>query len=237
MSKQGILQSSLAKKYVMALTGLFLCLFLVGHLLGNLQLFQAGEEGKHAFNAYARFMTTFPLVKLLSYLTYLGILFHVVDGIVLTLANRKARPVSYAMERGDRNAGWSSRNMGILGTVILAFIVVHMQNFWFQMHFGDVPYVLLPDGTSVKDLHTVVMRFFDPAYNSLALGAVALYVLAQVAIGFHLWHGFESAFQSLGVRHPRYSPMIQALGRTFSVLVPLLFAVIPVYLYLQTLSN
>ncbi len=237
MSKQGILQSSLAKKYVMALTGLFLCLFLVGHLLGNLQLFQEGEAGRDAFNQYARFMTTFPLVKLLSYLTYLGILFHIVDGIVLTLANRKARPVRYAMEKGSANAGWSSRNMGILGTVILAFLVVHMQNFWYQMHFGSIPYVDLPDGTQVKDLHTVVVHFFDPASNPMALGAVGLYVLAQGAIGFHLWHGFESAFQSLGVRHAKYSPMVQALGRTFSVVVPLMFALIPVYLFLQSSSN
>ena len=100
MSSSGILKSSLAKKYAMALTGLFLCSFLVGHLLGNLQLFVPGVEGQTAFNEYALFMTTFPLVKILSYLTYASVLFHVVDGFVLVVQNRKARPARYAVEKG-----------------------------------------------------------------------------------------------------------------------------------------
>ena len=139
MSSSGILKSSIAKKYAMALTGLFLCSFLVGHLLGNLQLFIPGEEGRIAFNEYALFMTTFHVVKILSYLTYASVLFHVVDGIALTLQNRKARPVRYAVEKGSANSGWSSRNMGILGTLILVFLVTHMQNFWWKMHFSEMP--------------------------------------------------------------------------------------------------
>jgi len=107
MSSSGILKSSLAKKYAMALTGLFLCLFLVGHLLGNLQLFVPGLEGQTAFNEYAKFMTTFPLVKVLSYLTYASVLFHVVDGIALTLQNRQARPVRYAVEKWATSQGFS----------------------------------------------------------------------------------------------------------------------------------
>ena len=158
MSSSGILKSSLAKKYAMALTGLFLCSFLVGHLLGNLQLFVPGVEGQTAFNEYALFMTTFPLVKILSYLTYASVLFHVVDGFVLVLQNRKARPARYAMEKGSANSGWSSRNMAVLGTIVLVFIVTHMQNFWWRMHFGDMPTQLV-NGQELKDLHTVVMNF------------------------------------------------------------------------------
>ncbi|MDC1486250.1 succinate dehydrogenase, partial [Flavobacteriales bacterium] len=153
MSNSGILRSSLAKKYVMALSGLFLCLFLLGHLAGNLQLFNTSAEGQLAFNEYAHFMTTFPLVKLLSYLTYAAVLFHVVDGIALTMQNRKARPTGYVKEKGSANASWSSRNMGILGTIILVFLVSHMQNFWYEMHFGGIG----PDPAGLKDLHTVVM--------------------------------------------------------------------------------
>jgi succinate dehydrogenase / fumarate reductase cytochrome b subunit len=231
MSSSGILKSSLAKKYAMALTGLFLCLFLVGHLLGNLQLFVPGEEGQTAFNEYAKFMTTFPLVKVLSYLTYASVLFHVVDGIALTLQNRKARPVRYAVEKGSANAGWSSRNMAVLGTVVLVFLVTHMQNFWWQMHFGDIPKQLL-NGEEVNDLHTVVMNFFNPAFNGLAVAAVALYVAGMFALGFHLWHGFASAFQSLGLRHESYTPWIERVGQAFAVLVPAAFASIPLYLFL-----
>ena len=138
MAQNGILKSSLAKKYAMAATGLFLCLFLVGHLAGNLQLFTAASDGGRQFNEYAKFMTTFPAVKVLSYLTYLSVLFHLVDGVVLSIQNRKARPVRYAMERASTNANWSSRNMMLLGTIVLVFLVTHMQNFWWQMHFGEV---------------------------------------------------------------------------------------------------
>jgi len=236
MSNSGILRSSLAKKYVMALSGLFLCLFLLGHLVGNLQLFITGEEGQQAFNEYAHFMTTFPLVKLLSYLTYAAVLFHVVDGIALTMQNRKARPTGYVKEKGSANASWSSRNMGILGTIILVFLVTHMQNFWYVMHFdADIPMQTLANGESLKDLYAVVTSFFNAQENPLALLAVGLYLVAQVALAFHLYHGFESGFQSLGVSHPKYTPMIKRVGQVFSLGVPVLFAVIPVYLYITQL--
>jgi succinate dehydrogenase / fumarate reductase cytochrome b subunit len=214
---------------MMALTGLFLCTFLIGHLAGNLQLFITGTEGQEAFNKYAEFMTTFPLVKLLSYLTYACVLFHIVDGILLTVRNRKSRPVGYVKEKGSANSSWASRNMGVLGTIIAVFLVSHMQTFWYKMHFGDMP---MHDG--LKDLHTVVLAFFSPE-NPLALIAVAGYVLAQMALSFHLVHGFQSGFQSLGVRHPKYTPAIEKTGYLFGVGVPLLFAIIPVFLYVTQL--
>ena len=229
MSNNGLLKSSLAKKYLMALTGLFLCTFLVGHVAGNLQLFIQGAEGQQAFNEYAEFMTTFPLVKLLSYLTYACVLFHIVDGIVLTIRNRKSRPVGYVKEKGSANASWASRNMGVLGTIIAVFLVSHMQTFWYKMHFGEMP---MHDG--LKDLHTVVLAFFSPE-NSLGIVAVLGYVLAQMALAFHLVHGFQSGFQSLGLRHPKYTPAIEKTGYLFGIGVPLLFAIIPVFLYITQL--
>ena len=232
MSRSGILKSSLAKKYWMAATGLFLCVFLVGHLLGNLQLFIAGPEGKLAFNEYAKFMTSNPAVNILSWVTYLSIVFHIVDAIVLSVNNKKARPQNYAYNKPGQNSAWNSRNMGILGSVILIFIIVHMSNFWAKMHFDEMPMQLLDSGESIKDLHKVVMDFFNPAINSLALAAVALYVIGQIGIFLHLHHGFQSAFQTVGVNHPRYNKIIRGLGLAFSVLVPLAFASIPVYLYI-----
>ena len=230
MAQNGILKSSLAKKYAMAATGLFLCLFLAGHLAGNLQLFTAASDGGRQFNEYAKFMTTFPAVKVLSYLTYFSVLFHLVDGIVLSIQNRKARPVRYAMERASANAGWSSRNMMILGTIVLVFLVTHMQNFWWQMHFGSVPLQQLEDGTQVKALYAVVAAFFHPD-NGFALPAIGLYLLGQFALGFHLWHGFSSGFQSMGLRHPRFSALVGGLGKAFSVVVPALFSAIVLFLY------
>ena len=236
MSKNGLLKSSLAKKYLMALTGLFLCLFLVGHLLGNLQLFATGPEGAANFNLYAKFMTTNPLIKVMSYLTYACILFHVIDGFVLTIQNRKARPVKYVVEKGSTNSNWSSRNMAVLGTILLVFIVTHMQHFWYVMHFGGIEQVLI-DGELVKDLHTEVMAFFNPERNSLALLYVGLYVFAMAAMGYHLQHGFSSAFQSMGLNHEKYTPLINKIGTAFCILVPLAFASIPVFLYYNQIAH
>ena len=131
MAKSALLKSSIAKKYWMALTGLFLCLFLAGHLAGNLQLIFGT---KLQFNEYALFMTSNPAVKLLSYLTYISILFHAIDGLMLAIQNKKARPVGYAKTDGS-SSSFASRNMAVLGTIILVFIVTHMVNFWAKMHF------------------------------------------------------------------------------------------------------
>ncbi len=140
MSKSAILSSSIAKKYWMALTGLFLCLFLIGHLIGNLQLILKNEEeGKLAFNQYAYFMAHNPMIKILSYLTYLSILFHAVDGILLALQNKKARPISYTYSNPSSNTSFMARKMAVLGTVILLFIVIHMANFWYKVKVSNAP--------------------------------------------------------------------------------------------------
>lgn len=224
--KSALLGSSLVKKYWMALTGLFLCTFLVVHLGGNLVLLR-GEEARLDFNAYAKFMTTFPVIKAISYLLYFSILFHSFDGILLTLQNRAARPVKYYYNRPEANSTWQSRNMALLGTIILAFIVTHMANFWYKMHFGNIPL----DANGNKDLYEVVVTFFkDP---NLGIVYVGLYVVSMIALGFHLLHGFASAFQTLGIYHKKYNPFIKNLGVLFSVLVSVLFAIIPVFIYLQ----
>tara|TARA_B100000929_G_scaffold282913_1_gene263397 strand:+ start:172 stop:888 length:717 start_codon:yes stop_codon:yes gene_type:complete len=232
MAKSALLKSSLAKKYWMAFTGLFLCLFLVGHLLGNLQLLlPVSEAAKDQFNEYALFMTTNPAVKVLSYLTYLSIIFHAIDGVLLTIHNRKARPQGYVSFKPSTNTMWSSRNMGILGTIILAFIVIHMTMFWGEMKFGglDDTVYTTENGAEVKDLYTLTIKTFQDAQYGL-IWAIA-YGLAMLAIGFHLSHGFASGFQSLGVNHPKYNGFIRKFGYAFAVLVPLAFAVIPFYIH------
>ena len=273
MSKSVLLKSSLAKKYWMAFTGLFLCLFLAGHLAGNLQLFMSGEAGRLQFNQYAYFMTTNPAVKILSYVTYISILFHAIDGFLLTVQNKKARPQQYAHTQRNANSKWYSRNMAVLGTIILVFIATHMVNFWAKMHFSEMPlhtvnskvqdqkmelYMnvnqsFLPvqqievrngnelyykdtdvkAGTAYKDLHTIVMNFFSPKENNLAWLMVVIYSLAMFAMSFHLMHGFQSAFQSLGANHKSYMPLIKKAGYAFAILVPAAFASIPIYLFIS----
>ena len=225
----GLFRSSLGRKYLMALSGLFLCLFLVVHLIGNLQLF-AGDGGQ-AFNVYTYFMTHNPLIKTVAYVNYAFILLHVIDGFMLSMQNRKARPQAYAKVNQSGSATWSSRNMGILGTIILVFLVIHMKSFWFEMKFGNMP-VTSYDGDSkeYKDMYTIVVAAFGQLWY------VALYVLSMFAIAFHLYHGFQSGFQSIGLNHHRYMPVIKGIGMVvFSILIPALFAAMPIFFYLKSL--
>lgn len=282
MAKSALLKSSIAKKYWMAFTGLFLCLFLAGHLAGNLQLLVPNNALN--FNKYALFMTTNPAVKILSYVTYLSILFHAVDGFLLTYQNIKARPVGYAKSNPSANSSFSSRNMAVLGTLILVFIVTHMVNFWAKMHFDEnMPLQIIKVdlmgqkqelyltttggyqpitqvaknydeavknnvqnyivnktefyntqakvkvGEGYKDLHKITVAFFKDAKYGLI--ATILYVIAMAVLAFHLLHGFQSAFQSLGLNNPNWTPKIKFFGTAFAIVVPLLFAIIPVYIH------
>lgn len=216
------LNSTLGRKLIMALTGLFLILFLTGHVSGNLLLFKG--DGGEAFNIYAKFMTTNPAVKILSYLTYISVIGHVIYSIMLSQHNKAARPVGYSSVNASPKVAWSSRNMGVLGTIILIFLVVHLQGFWYQMHWGNVPTVEYY-GETYKNLFEIVSFAFQ---NELL---VAGYVIAMIFLGFHLSHGFTSAFQTLGLNHKKYSPAINALGRIYCIAVPALFASMPLYIY------
>ena len=215
--------STIGRKVVMALTGLFLILFLVVHLIGNLQLLK-GDQGE-SFNVYAQFMTSNPLIIIISYVNYAFILLHVIWSILLTRKNRAARgPQGYAINRNSSH--WTSRNMGILGTFIFIFLVIHLRSFWYEMHWGGIPTASY-DGQEYKNLYAVV----DHAYADLWF--VLLYVVSMALLGFHLFHGFGSAFQTLGWNHLKYNPIIRVIGVGFAIVVPALFALIPVYMYLN----
>lgn len=216
------LSSTLGRKLIMALTGLFLILFLTGHVSGNMLLFKG--DGGEAFNIYAKFMTTNPAVKILSYLTYISVIGHVIYSIMLTSKNKSARPVGYAESKASTNSSMASRNMGVLGTIILIFLVVHLQGFWAKMHWGDIPMVTY-DGEEYKNLFLIVSEAFKQEW------LVALYVIAMGFLAFHLSHGFASAFQTLGLNHVKYSPAIAAVGKIYAVVVPILFALMPLYIY------
>ena len=220
--------SSIGQKVVMALTGLFLITFLVVHLIGNLQLI--GVDGGQAFNEYAYFMTSNPAIKSISWGLYLFIIIHSVQGIVLWLRNKKARGAHGYAVKVDRTSGTASFNsvyMGALGTIILVFILLHMYQFWLQMKLGATPMIAYEGGADIKDLYIMVEEAFaNPVY-------VIIYVLSMIVVGMHLWHGFQSAFQTLGLNHRKYTPFIKSVGKVYSVLVPLGFAVIPIVMYLR----
>lgn len=239
----------------MSLTGLFLCSFLIVHLSGNLQLFKS--DGGLAFNEYAVFMTSNPFIKFISWGLYAIIVFHAFWGLYLVFENKKARPVAYGMYKGNANSKWTSRWMGVLGTIILGFIIFHMSGFWAQYKFGETPYTryeqnlmtgevsyypyegditekkvqYIENGTEVtiiKDLYAVVADAFKAEW------IVILYVISMIAISFHLIHGFSSAFQSLGINHSKYNGLIRIVGfGLFGIIIPALFAAMPVYFLLN----
>jgi succinate dehydrogenase / fumarate reductase cytochrome b subunit len=218
-----LLSSSIGRKLLMALTGLFLILFLVIHLIGNLQLLK--EDNGQAFNVYAKFMTTNPLIVTISYVNYILILVHVIWALLITVGNRKARgSQGYAVV--NNSSPWTSRNMGVLGTFILIFLVIHLRGFWYEMHWGGIPTVNY-DGEEVKDLYATV----DAAYSQAWY--VGVYVFSMLMLAFHLWHGFASSFQTLGWNHKKYNPVIAFVGKAFAIIVPALFALIPIWMFLD----
>jgi succinate dehydrogenase / fumarate reductase, cytochrome b subunit len=257
------LDSSIGRKVLMSLTGLFLCSFLIIHVAGNMALFKS-DDGL-AFNQYSLFMTTFPVIKAISYLLYATIVLHAISGFRLVYLNQKARPVGYEARKDPRSASWASKNMGILGFVLLVFLVTHMANFWYVYKFGDIPWkeykidittdeIINGKGTPLtvtngehrepqnfisnneagtpvqtvvlKDLYEVVRVAFEQSW------LVIFYVIGMIAVAYHLVHGFQSGFQSLGLRHPTYTPVIQGIGVwLFGILIPLLFAAMPVYFF------
>ncbi|MGE8427272.1 MAG: succinate dehydrogenase cytochrome b subunit [Sphingobacterium sp.] len=256
MSKsKPVFSSSIGKKLIMSLTGIFLCLFLVVHLVGNLQLFK--DDAGLAFNKYAYFMTHFTPIKVVSYLLYASVIVHVIYAITLSMKNKAARPIGYAKYDGQANSKWNSRNMGILGTVILVFLATHMSNFWWKFHNDEVPYIeyrtdLATGQTTARELQASEFHDYqetvennvqilkardlykqvDFAFQNIAL--VALYVIAMAALAFHLIHGFQSAFQTLGFNHRRYIGIIRVIGVwIFGVLIPIGFVLMPLFFFFK----
>ncbi|MGY5252247.1 succinate dehydrogenase cytochrome b subunit [Sphingobacterium spiritivorum] len=212
--------STLSKKIVMCLTGLFLCFFLIIHFLGNLQLFLPAEQAREQFNWYSHFLSGNALIKIVSYVLYASILLHMLDALVITMRNRKSGG-SYRQDKRGRASKWYSRNMGILGTIILIFLVIHFQNFWYVYKFGTLPL----DDNGYKDLYLLVVTTFKEWWY------VLIYVLAMIALCYHLIHGVYSSIRTLGLFHPKYIKWLKIAGIAYSVIICAGFALMPVYVY------
>ena len=222
------LASSIGRKILMSLSGLFLCTFLVIHLVGNLQLFR-NDHGL-AFNVYSHFMGTNPVIRTIEWGLVLGFGGHIYQAYVLAAKNKKARGQGYAVWRAEQNSEWTSRNMAVLGTVILVFLLVHLYNFFWRARFGGLDKI---GGAEVEtrdldNLYLAVVSSFHIWWY------VLLYVAAQISLGYHLWHGFRSGFQTLGLNHRKYTPLIKYVGYGFAVVVSAGFASMPIYFFLFT---
>ncbi len=212
--------SSIGRKYAMALSALFVVSFLVLHLAVNLlSLF-----GPEVYNNASNFMGYNPLVQfVMQPILVVGVIFHFVMGFVLEIRNRAARPIKYGTNNPSENSTWMSRNMIISGLVILAFLGLHMYDFWY--HEMNYKYI---EGLPVEQ-----ERFYTDLHNKFANPIrVGIYIISFILLGLHLAHGFQSSFQSMGARHPKYTPVIKAFGTWFSILVPAGFIIIALFHFL-----
>lgn len=225
MSKSGFLQSSIGKKFIMGITGLFLISFLVVHCFVNALIFV--NDGGETFNLGCEFMGTNWIIRAMEIVLFAGLIAHMVQALILTIENRKARPVGYAKFDGAANSKWYSRSMGLLGTLLLMFLILHLTHFWVQSRFTDN--LAHTEDQIEGDQITMFERMkFIFAY----LPVVIIYCLGMISLAYHLLHGFQSAFQTLGLNHPKYTPCIKFCGVAFSIIVPLIFAAMPISIYM-----
>ncbi len=213
--------SSITKKIIMSLAGLFLTSFLVVHLIINLLILF--DDSRELFNQAAHFMATNPLIQIFQWVLFAGFIIHIIFGVVLQIQNWLARPVRYE-KKGSSEQSYFSKFMIHTGAIVLIFLVIHFVNFFVKAKFGHIESISYASGT-YEDLGWLIVELFkDGAY-------VVFYVVAILLLGFHLDHGFQSAFQSLGLQHSRYTPFIKLAGTLFSALITLGFIAIPLVIY------
>jgi succinate dehydrogenase / fumarate reductase, cytochrome b subunit len=215
VNRVSVFSSSIGQKIISAITGLFLCTFLVVHISGNLLLFR--NDGGRAFDAYAVSNASSVLMRSLEIVLFAGFLIHIYWGIQLWLYNRRARRQGYIVYHSSENSSLPSRIMIVSGSTILFFLIVHLKSFWVPMRFAG--------GHEVSVFLIVRTAFQNPLYD-------ALYILCLVLLGYHLYQGFQSAFQTFGVR-PLWRRAIESVAVIFWLLIPLGFASMPIYFFIS----
>jgi len=220
MNWSEIFTSSVGKKLVMAITGLFLITFLVIHVGLNACIF-ANDNGE-MFNKAAHFMGSHWVIRAMEFVLFGGFLVHIIQGFVLEFKNRSRRKQKYAIELGNRGSKWYSRSMGLLGTLLLLFLIMHIGHFWVPSRITGL------DEIPGEEYHNLFAKMVDVFQNPII---VVLYVLGCISLAYHLMHGFQSAFRTLGVHNNRYVALLISLGTGFSILISLLFASMPIAFY------
>lgn len=214
----------------MALTGLFLITFLLVHVGLNACIFadwvDPTDDGK-MFNKAAHFMGSTIITRILEIVLFIGFIIHIIQGYVIEAKNRARRGQDYKHSLGNRGSTWSSRSMALLGTIIFLFLVVHISKFWWSSRIThDMDQVSYNN----VEMHNVFLRMYQVFQEPLI---VLLYFAGVISLGFHLWHGFHSAFRSMGVHNKKYLGLLKTLGYGFTILVSVGFALMPLSMYLD----
>ncbi len=234
MTWKKFLTSSIGKKITMGLTGLFLISFLIVHCGINSMIFF--NDGGETFNHWGHFMGSNLIVRTMEIGLFLFLLLHIVQGLMLWAQNNKARPVKYDKNNAPSNSKWYSRSMGLLGTLILMFLILHLYHFWTPSRFGGMMGIHELQETNLgaeynnQAVHNLYAEMLIVFQNNLLV--VIIYVLGVFSLFWHLLHGFQSAFQTFGINHKRYTPIIKTVGVAYSVIICLLFAAMPVSMYM-----
>lgn len=223
MSFKKLLTSAVGRKFTMGATGLFLILFLIVHVGLNLCVF--ANDGGVMFNQAAHFMGGNWVPRVLEIGLFFFLIVHIVQGLMLEMSNRAKRGIGYNRSYGNRGSKWYSRSMALLGTLILIFLVLHISNFW------------LPNRVHQGFLLGEEINLYDRMKVTFSIGwIVVVYLIGLIALSYHLMHGFQSAFRSLGVHNIKYNKLLICVGKAFAVIVPLLFALMPLSFYFGWLS-
>ena len=237
MTWKNFFTSSIGKKYTMGLTGFFLITFLIVHCGLNFMIFF--NDGGQTFNHWAQFMGDNLIIRTMEIGLFLFLLLHVIQGIILWRQNASARPVKYVVNHPEANSKWYSRSMGLLGTLILLFLVVHLYHFWTPSRFGGIGSIEPLEEASLsvynnQEVHNLYAAMQTVFKNSLVI--VIIYIAGVISLCWHLLHGFQSAFQTFGINHKRYTPFIKGLGVFYSIVICLLFALMPIAIYLNWIN-
>lgn len=220
--------ASIGRKFLMSITGLFLMLFIVVHLTINLLLIF--DDSGDLFNKGAHFMTTNPAVKIMEPLLGLGFLIHIIWSFLITWENWKARPVRYNKQDLSNASSWSSRNMLILGALVLVFLVIHLYNFYWKIKVSGSPLLdhVVVGGVEMENTYKLVSSLFIGSWlYSL------LYVAGGILLGLHVIHGFWSSFQTIGINNQIWMKRLQLIARVYAILVAAGFSIIPLYFLIK----
>jgi succinate dehydrogenase / fumarate reductase cytochrome b subunit len=223
MTWKQVFTSSVGQKITMALTGLFLILFLLVHVSVNACIWF--NDNGEVFNKAAHFLGANAVPRVIEVGLFLFLILHIVQGLMLEAENRSKRGVSYAINYG-RGSTWYSRSMGLLGTLVLLFLIIHLIDFWIPSRFGTMPEAVLSDGKHVHNLYILMVERFKE------LWVVIVYVLGCLSLLYHLLHGFYSAFKTLGLYNKRYLVLVRWTGYAFAIIVCFVFAIMPVSFYM-----
>ncbi len=210
----------------MALTGLFLITFLIVHAGINACIW--ANDGGVMFNKAAHFMGSTVVIRVMEIGLFLGIFLHIIQGYMLEYQNRSKRKIGYNVNLGSKGSKWYSRSMGLLGTILLIFFIIHWYHFWIPSRFTGVPgpEMELEGGKHVHNVFALMQITFQE------LWVVIVYVLACFSLCWHLIHGFQSAFRTVGVSNQKYVGLVKNIGIGYAVIISLAFAMMPVSMYL-----